>query len=132
MRMQFPEPFNLQATLESGQAHRWRWNDGWYWGVIYGNLIKIRQYAGNIEVFSAPKEPKQLKGLLNSYFRLDDDLLEIYSSICKDSRIEKMLEIYSGMRLLRQEPWECLCAFICSSISNIPRIGRNMESLSNS
>lgn len=131
MRMQFPEPFNLQATLESGQAHRWRWNDGWYWGVIYGNLIKIRQYAGNIEVFSAPKGPKQLKGLLNSYFRLDDDLLEIYGSISKDSRIEKMLEVYSGMRLLRQEPWECLCAFICSSISNIPRIGRNMESLSN-
>ncbi|MQF65146.1 DNA-3-methyladenine glycosylase 2 [SAR202 cluster bacterium AC-409-J13_OGT_754m] len=130
MRMKFPEPFNLQATLESGQAHRWRSNDGWYWGVVYGNLIKIRQYSGNIEAFAAPKEPEQLAELLHSYFRLDDDLLEIYGSISKDSRIEKMLEIYSGLRLLRQEPWECLCAFICSSISNIPRIGKNMESLS--
>ena len=116
MRMKFPEPFNLQATLESGQAHRWRSNDGWYWGVVYGNLIKIRQYSGNIEAFAAPKEPEQLAELLHSYFRLDDDLLEIYGSISKDSRIEKMLEIYSGLRLLRQEPWECLCAFICSSI----------------
>jgi len=131
MRMRFPQPFNLQATLESGQAHRWRWDDGWYWGVVYGNLIKIRQSGGGIEVFSAPSEPEQLVGLLNSYFRLDDDLNEIYRSICKDSRIKKMLEIYSGMRLLRQESWECLCAFICSSISNIPRIGRNMESLAN-
>jgi N-glycosylase/DNA lyase len=33
------------------------------------------------------------------------------------------------MRVLRQDPWECLVSFICSSASNIPRITRNIESI---
>ena len=30
------------------------------------------------------------------------------------------------MRVLRQEPWECLVSFICSANNNIPRITRNV------
>ena len=33
------------------------------------------------------------------------------------------------MRVLRQDPWECLVSFICSSASNIPRITGNIESI---
>ena len=46
-----------------------------------------------------------------------------------DSRVGTAIERYSGMRLLRQDPWECLVSFICSSASNIRRISRNVESI---
>ena len=29
-----PHPFDLAASLESGQAHRWRKEDDWYSGVV--------------------------------------------------------------------------------------------------
>ena len=108
MRMRFPQPFNLQATLESGQAHRWRWDDGWYWGVVYGNLIKIRQSGGGIEVFSAPSEPEQLVGLLNSYFRLDDDLTEIYSNkyhFFNSSRQTRLLGRWVKLSKIFNQKW---------------------------
>ena len=34
------------------------------------------------------------------------------------------------MRILRQEPWECLVSFICSANSNIGRISTNVEDIS--
>ncbi len=36
---------------------------------------------------------------------------------------------FPGLRLLRQDPWECLVSFICSSTSNIPRIKLNVGSV---
>lgn len=122
-------PFDLASTLESGQAHRWQREGGWYWGVVHGNLIKIRQNAMALEIYSAPLPPDTLLDTLKNYFRLDDDLSLIYGEINRDPRIDEMIRKYSGLRLLRQEPWECLVAFICSATSSIPRIASNMESI---
>ena len=129
MKMKVPLPFDLASTLESGQAHRWRREDPWYCGVVRGNLINVRQQGSYIEAFSAPKPPEELKELLHDYFRLDDDLEVIYGVIDRDPRINKMIQNYPGLRLLRQEPWECLVAFICSATSNIARIASNMEAM---
>ncbi len=42
------------------------------------------------------------------------------------------MSYYPGLRILRQEPWECLVSFICSANSNIPRISTNVEDMSKS
>ena len=68
------QPFDLAATLESGQAHRWRREEDWYAGVIRGNFIKIRQTGPCLEFHSQPGSEASLVPLLQSYFRLDDDL----------------------------------------------------------
>ena len=141
MRLSIQQPFDLASSLESGQGHRWSRGEphaGWHWGVIYGNLIKIRPGPGYppgqqdaIEYRAAPKaDPDYLEPLLRSYFRLDDDIESIYREIAEDPRVAIMVERHRGLRLLRQEPWECLIAFICSANSNIPRIHANMEVIS--
>lgn len=137
------QPFDLASSAESGQAHRWRREvrDGdevWYSGVIHGNHMRVRQRVGDsagpshiLEIRSAPRsEPRYLKPLLDSYFRLDDDIDGIYREITKEPRVADMVRRHWGLRLLRQEPWECLIAFICSANSNIPRIHANMEAIS--
>ncbi len=48
------EPFNLLLTLYSGQAFRWQPKDGWNYGVIYGNLVRVRQTLLDLEWESAP------------------------------------------------------------------------------
>ena len=52
MKLHIPEYFDLPSTLESGQAHRWKYENGWYWGVVYGDLIKIRQTQSEVEILS--------------------------------------------------------------------------------
>ncbi len=148
LRMSIRQPLDLASSVESGQAHRWTRDEqgkagaggGWHWGVVRGNLITLRQTGGDpriggsvLEVRAAPTaEPDYLEPLLQSYFRLEDDIEAIYRSIAGDTRVAAMVQRYRGLRLLRVEPWECLISFICSANSNLPRIHANLEAVSTS
>ena len=129
VELQIDPPFDLTATLESGQAHRWRKDGGWYSGVVRGNFIKMRQSKVGVEFCSQPAPETSVVSILQRYFRLDDDLKSIYQEITQDQRVASMVEQYPGLRVLRQEPWECMVAFICSANSNIPRIHQVMEKM---
>ena len=131
MQLTIDQPFDLASTLESGQSHRWVKEDNWYIGVLYSNLVKIRQIEDKIEWYSSPSSEQDMIVLLKDYFRLDDDLNNIYKQITQDQRVSEMVAKYPGLRLLRQDPWECTIAFICSANSNIPRIHKVIENLSN-
>ncbi len=133
-RLLIDQPFDLAASLESGQAHRWAYpkdgDDGWYTGVVRGDLVRIRQTAETVEFQCAPSSPADMAARLASYFRLDDDIEAIYVDINRDPRVAEMVERYPGLRVLRTEPWECLVAFICSANNNIQRIHHMMETMS--
>jgi len=60
-----------------------------------------------------------------SYFRLDDDLPRIYSRIVEDKHVREAVKKFHGLRLMRQDPWECLISYICATNKNIPAI-KNM------
>ena len=129
MLIPIDQPFNLTHTLECGQAFRWRREGDWHYGVIYGNILKIRQTLLGVEFNSYPLPEEEIVNRLAYYLRLDDDLPEIYRIIGRDDRMRHAIAQYFGLRLLRQEPWECLVSFICSISSNIPRISQSIESL---
>ncbi len=129
MELETDQPFDLAASLESGQAHRWRREEEWYSAGVRGNFIKMRQAGRRVEFCCEPSSETQMLSQLRSYFRLEDDLAAIYVEISQDSRVATMVARYPGLRLLRVEPWECVVSFICSANSNIPRIHQNMEKL---
>ena len=134
MELAVDRPLDLQANLMGGQAHRWRQEESsdatWYSGVVRGNFIKVRQTSPFLlEFFSAPWPEASVIPLLQSYFRLDDDLDAIHAEICHDRRVAEVVKRYPGLRILRQEPWECLVAYICSANSNIKRIHQVLENI---
>ena len=134
MLLGIDQPFDLAESLESGQAHRWKRLDaGLYSGVLGNRLLHLRQDSAGLEcsvagLTGAPSD-SDIESLLRAYFRLDDDIDAIYADICRDRRVAAMVARYPGLRILRQEPWECTVAFICSATSNIPRIHQNMEAM---
>ena len=79
---------------------------------------------------SAPIPPGEMAEAVAAYLRLDDDLAAIQDRIGWDEHVRSGIDAYPGMRVLRQEPWEALASFILSSTSNIPRISRTVELLS--
>jgi len=62
------------------------------------------------------------------FFRLDEHLDSILKEIDQDPFIHQAIREYRGMRLIRQDPWECLLSFICSSAKAIPHIRCLIES----
>jgi len=113
-------PFNLDHTLSCGQTFRWEKKDAYWTGVVNQTAIKIQQ-RGTVLQFKASSN-KLHKDFLWHYFRLDDDLPKIYSKITKDNHIKAAINQFHGLRLVRQEPWECLTSYICATNKNIPAI----------
>jgi N-glycosylase/DNA lyase len=55
------------------------------------------------------------------------DLYTEWSEACP--RMKIIASCLPGVRVLQQDPWECLVSFICSSNNNIPRITQMVERL---
>ncbi len=115
---------NLESTLCCGQAFRWHKSDGWWYGVIGEEVLKVRQNDNKLEFENAGRE------LVENYFGLSDDLSKILSKISKDKQIEGAISRLKGLRILRQEPWECLVSYICATCKNISSIKRMIFDLS--
>ena len=123
------QPMDLGKTMESGQVFRWSLVNGCYYIVVKGHLLSIKQLDTTLELCSSTLSEFLMQQLVSDYFRLDDDLEDIYLCIDTDERIHSAIEEYRGLRIIRQDPWECLVSFICSANSNIPRISTNMNNL---
>ena len=124
------QPIDLEASLLGGQAHRWKGEGDWYSGVLGDDLVLLRQQDRAIEFQSSSSASEAMLSKLRRYLRLDDDLEAIYGAITQDANVASQVNRYPGLRVLRQEPWECLVAYICSANSNIETIHLNMERLS--
>ncbi len=123
------QPFDLNSTLHSGQAFRWRSDGGWHHGVVFSNVVSLRQVEGGLDVSTDPDDETALWPLLEDYLGLGVDLADVYAEFDVDDRLRQSVGRHRGMRVMRQDPWECLVSFICSSASNIPRITKNIESI---
>ena len=117
-------PLNLDFTLCCGQAFRWEKQGDWWKGVVREKACRIRQKGQTLEFEGANES------VIENYFRLDDDLPNIFSEIKKDRNIEAAIDEFTGLRILRQEPWECLISYICATYKSIPAIKRMLLNLS--
>jgi N-glycosylase/DNA lyase len=116
---------SLDPTLGCGQAHRWR-KDGNEWnGVIGNNIIRLRENAGGFEASGCPD-----KRILLDYFRSGDDLSSIIKEIsAADPYVASLSSSCPGMRILKQEPWECLATYVLATNVNVKRIAKMVESV---
>lgn len=128
-------PFDLAMTMECGQAFRWKQVSDpelgdHFEGVIFGNLVRARQEDSEVLFTSEPNQPLAFRPILEDYLGLNHDLEAIYSALSQDPVLAPLIEKYPGLRILRQDPWECLVSFICSAKNNIKRISQNVEDIS--
>jgi len=124
IRVSSSKPFNLDFTLCCGQTFRWEKHGDWWHGVVGDEACRVRQCGETLE----------FEGLnstfVERYFRLDDDLPTILSQINKDQNIEAAINEFKGLRILRQEPWECLISYICATYKSISAISQMLTNIS--
>jgi N-glycosylase/DNA lyase len=124
LRLRDDQPLDLALTLSCGQAFRWEHREGWWEGVVRGELWRLRQEEDR--VFSSGADEQTV----SRYLALDEDLPAILVSVDRDPVIHRAVGACRGLRILRQDPWEILISFICATNANIPRIRRMIAALS--
>ena len=127
-------PFDLVSTMECGQAFRWRQANSpelgdHMEGVIFGNLVRAKQMDDELLFMSEPDPPSLFKSIFEDYVGLGHNLDSIYASLSEDPVLARLIDKYPGLRIIRQDPWECLVSFICSANNNIARISKNVEDI---
>ncbi len=117
------EPFSLKETLESGQFFRFTKVEDSYLIHSHGRIFFLSQKGDHLFYEGIGKR------FLIRFLRLEDDLPRILLEIDRDPVIHQAIQKYYGMRLIRQDPWECLLSFLCSPAKSIPQIRALIESL---
>src|ERR1700722_14384007 len=113
-------PFNLRYTLDSGQAFRWSEKGEWWYGILGTGVVKLKQEGPPL--VCVPSSDALNSHVVFNYLGLEEGLEHILSSIMKDANITEAGQTFYGLRLIKQDIWECLLSFAIATNSNIPRI----------
>lgn len=122
---------NLALTLQAGQVFCWeKQGDEWV-GVIDNTVYYLVQTEDDHVDFRTYPECSK-KESLRTFFQLHTDLLSFlirWKSI--DPVFDKLvdLNLFQGLRICQQDPFECLISFIVSANNNIKRISQNLRSI---
>jgi N-glycosylase/DNA lyase len=111
---------NLENTINSGQVFLWTKQKEFWYGINGQDILKINS-RGKITSYSNREY---------DFFRNSDDMEEIIKSISKDKTTKNAVKKYLGLRLMRQDPFQCFISFIVSSNSNIQKIKSSLEKIS--
>ena len=111
---------NVENSINSGQVFLWKKN-GNYWDGINGQDVLRIDKNGII---------KSYQNLKIDFFRKNDSLDNVIKSISKDKTVKITVKKYLGLRILKQDSFQCLISFIISSNSNIQKIKTNLENIS--
>jgi N-glycosylase/DNA lyase len=120
--------YDLDATLACGQAFGWeRDADGWT-GVIQSRWVRLTGAVDRINVRLA--DSSRDVTWLTDYLQTNVNIRDVVATFPKDD--EHLLDAVrtcAGLRLVRQEPWECLASFILSSTKQIVQIRQIVRAL---
>lgn len=123
---------SLNTVLRCGQSFRWK-QISHVWSIAYKRRIIFIKQDGDFLYYrteAAKEETPNTIDVIHDYFNLDTDLDALLSEWrSKDAKFTKSAGSVQGVRILRQDPWECLCSFICSTNNNIKRISQMVENL---
>ncbi|KAF8639237.1 hypothetical protein AX17_001722 [Amanita inopinata Kibby_2008] len=140
---------SLAAVLSCGQSFRWSIipldsvspPTHEYRLCLRDRLVCLRQTPETLyyrTLFPDPQptpaqlaiRDKETVAWLQDYFQLDVDLQKLYDEwSVRDPKFASLQHRFGGIRILRQDPWENLISFICSSNNNISRITKMVNSL---
>ena len=112
--------YDLAATLNSGQAFRWVSVDRGWEGVLDARWVRLTQGSSGITAETA--QDCLDWDWLTHYLQLDVDLEAVLAEFPDDEPMRQAVQACRGLRLLRQDPWECLASFILSSTKQIVQI----------
>ena len=118
---------NLDLTFSCGQTFRWHKLKNYWIGMIDDIIVKLKLENNCLKIQSS--RPIH-KSRIEEFFRFDDNFASIMKKLNQNKEFKEISFSIRGLRLLRQDPWECLISYICSRNCKIMMINRVLCDLS--
>lgn len=118
------EQLNIKDTLECGQVFRYT-NFGSHYALKAQDKSCILYYSGNNTIIESDDAE-----YFRNYFDLATDYQDIKAKLYGLPFMSQAIPLASGIRILRQEPFETIISFIISANNHIPRIKSIIERIS--
>lgn len=112
-------PINVDNTINSGQVFLWEKHDKTWYGINGNDVLAVPPDA---EIFSYSKKSYD-------FFRNEDDFERILRDISRDHIVRSAVKRFPGLRLLRQDPFQCYISFIVSANSSIQNIKNTLQKI---
>lgn len=132
--------FHIQHTVICGQAFRWRLDGEGWWSCLLPRtdpetgeqrhtLVRLWQDDEAVYYQTGPR-PFDF-AFVRDYFRLGVDLPALTRGFVRADpvHIESAVRDFAGLRVIRQDPAECLFSFLCTSAAPLYRIRRTVAAL---
>ena len=124
------EHFNLSDIFDCGQCFRFnrinKTGGDDFEGVAFGKYLRAYEKDSKIYLETTLED---FKNIWRDFFDLNRDYKIIFETLREDEILKKASDFCPGVRILKQEPFECLISFIFSQQNNIPRIKKIIERL---
>lgn len=120
------DDIDVRTTLTSGQAFRWSYSSGRWYGIAGSRQTQIEQAPGGMLIYA----PERDLPFWKQYFDLDYDYRSSRQRIGAFPELHESMGVLPGIRILNQPFYECLISFILSSCNNVPRIRSIIKRLS--
>ena len=122
------DSFELSHIFDCGQCFRWNRNpDGSFSGVAMDRALKISKHDGKVIFLNTSID--DFNNIWREYFDLNTSYSEIKKELSSDKILKEAIGYGDGIRILKQDLWECVVSFIISASNNIPRIKKIVENL---
>lgn len=130
IELSFENEFNLKKTFECGQNFLFESDDEGktFYGPLKDRIVKLVQIKPNVIAVDSNIK-KDLKMKIEKFLRFDDDYNDMLQSISIDDVMNDVITYSRGLRLLKQEEFECSISYLLSQCSNIPRIKHHLKQL---
>ena len=113
--------FSLEYTLDCGQFFLYEKIEDWYYIVNGQSVFKVKEEGGILFYEGIDEEQLRL------FFGLDIDISDLKN--IDDKYLLEAVEKFWGLRLMKQDLWQCIISFVCSQNSNIPKIKSSLKKI---
>lgn len=130
------EYLDIGKTFDCGQCFRFdevkeSLHEKEFSGVAFGRFVSFAQDGDRVYIYGSTYG--EYESIWKSFLDIERDYGEVERDILSNSSNEALrcaVEYGRGIRILKQDSFECIISFIISQNNNIPRIKKIIESLS--
>ena len=121
--------FDLKSTITCGQIFRFKVMEDKYIVILNDRVISLKENGDYIIIESS--DNNNLENVVNDYFDLNRDYDLIEKNILKcDKKIKDALIFSRGLKMIHQNPFETLIAYIISQNNRVPSIANALNLIS--